>query len=521
MLTLNNPRFAHVTFWTEWLFCVLASGAAASAQQPTSQVLTFTGSIPGQPDGPAAVRLRLYNANPGGVLVFEETQTVTVLSQTFTARIGDATADGVPATSFRDNSSLWIAFALDSAPDMEIGLRTAITSGGYAHAAAVLSSPMVRTVNGLVGDVTLAPGSNVTITPSGSTLTIDATTGLTNVAHDGTLIGNGTDGAPLGVAAPLALTSNQLLAPALSGSNTSSSGSGVFGRSNGGYGVTGFSVSNLGVRGESGGSGAGVYGTSASGEGVSGTTNGGVDVAGVKGEAFGAQGKGVWGVANVSQGMGVRGESTSGAGVSGSSPFGHGVEGFTAIDAGVLGSSGSGNGVQGESTNGIGVYGHSVNGFAVFGDSGSSYAGYFNGKVVINILGATGSMALCRNSQNEIAVCSSSLRYKTDVRSFAGGLDIVRRLRPIAFVWKQGGMQDVGLGAEDVEQVEPLLTFRNDQGDIEGVKYNQLSAVFVSAIQDQQDQIARQQKQITHQQRELAALKALVCKSHLDADPCR
>ena len=65
-----------------------------------------------------------------------------------------------------------------------------------------------------------------------------------------------------------------------------------------------------------------------------------------------------------------------------------------------------------------------------------------------------------------------------------------------------------------MEQVEPLLTFRNDKGEIEGVKYNQLSAVFVNAIRDQQAQIERQQVQIE-------ALKALVCQSHPDADVCR
>jgi len=75
-------------------------------------------------------------------------------------------------------------------------------------------------------------------------------------------------------------------------------------------------------------------------------------------------------------------------------------------------------------------------------------------------------------------------------------------------------MQDVGLGAEDVERVEPLLTFRNDKGEIEGVKYNQLSAMFVNAIREQQAQIERQQVQIE-------ALKGIVCQSHPDADVCR
>jgi hypothetical protein len=135
----------------------------------------------------------------GGSFLFEETQTITVASQSFTVRIGDATAGGVPATLFRDNASLYIAVALDSAPDQETGPRTAITFGGYAHALSCCQSPMVRTVNGLVGDVALAAGQNVTITANGNTLTIAAAgSGLTNVSDDATLLGDGTSSAPSG-----------------------------------------------------------------------------------------------------------------------------------------------------------------------------------------------------------------------------------------------------------------------------------------------------------------------------------
>jgi len=166
---------------------------------------------------------------------------------------------------------------------------------------------------------------------------------------------------------------------------------------------------------------------------------------------------------------------------------------------------------------------------AVFGLSNSQgFAGVFSGRVEVEVLDEAGSTQLCRNFRGGIAACSSSLRYRTDVSPFSGGLDIVQRMRPIAFTWKQGGMRDVGLGSEDVEQVEPLLTFRNDKGEIEGVKYNQLSAVFVNAIRDQQAQIQQQQEEnkrqrerLTAQETELAALKRLVCSSNPDADVCR
>jgi hypothetical protein len=156
------------------------------------------------------------------------------------------------------------------------------------------------------------------------------------------------------------------------------------------------------------------------------------------------------------------------------------------------------------------------------------------------------NLSLCTTNtggnQNIVGLCSSSLRYKTNVQSFRRGLDILTRLQPISFDWKAAGTHDVGLAAEDVAKVEPLLTFRNDKGEIEGVKYNQLSAVFINAFKEQQAQIGAQQEQLKRQeeqiqrqeeqarqqraafaaqQQQLNALKALVCRSHHRASVCK
>src|SRR5204863_180996 len=122
-----------------------------------------------------------------------------------------------------------------------------------------------------------------------------------------------------------------------------------------------------------------------------------------------------------------------------------------------------------------------------------------NGLIRVNSLGAAGATLLCRNGSNQISTCSSSIRYKTAITPFTGGLAIVKRLRPIRFIWKQGGAGDIGFGAEEVAQVEPLFTFTNDEGEIEGVKYDRISVVLVNAIKEQQTQIAQQQAQITTQ----------------------
>jgi hypothetical protein len=122
-------------------------------------------------------------------------------------------------------------------------------------------------------------------------------------------------------------------------------------------------------------------------------------------------------------------------------------------------------------------------------------------------LGAGGVTQLCRNPLNQISSCSSSLRYKTNIQPFSGGLSLIQRLRPITFDWKQGGMHDVGFGAEDVAAVEPLLVIHNEQGQVEGVKYDRISVALVNALQEQQEQIKRQQQ-------EIELLKRIVLRRH-------
>jgi hypothetical protein len=95
--------------------------------------------------------------------------------------------------------------------------------------------------------------------------------------------------------------------------------------------------------------------------------------------------------------------------------------------------------------------------------------------------------------------CSSSIRYKQNIQNYTPGLDLVRRLRPVSFNWKANNDADFGLVAEEVAEVEPLLTTRNEKGEIQGVKYDRVGVVLINAVGEQQTQIESQQKQIDEQ----------------------
>jgi len=141
---------------------------------------------------------------------------------------------------------------------------------------------------------------------------------------------------------------------------------------------------------------------------------------------------------------------------------------------------------------------------------------------------AAGGTDVCFDFAGQVGFCSSSLRYKTSVESYGGGLDIVRRLRPITFRWKDGGVEDVGFGAEEVADVESRLVLRNKDGRIEGVKYRQITTVLVNAVKEQQAQIEAQKNQIDAQgkvidelQQQVEGLKKIFCATNQTAEICK
>ena len=140
------------------------------------------------------------------------------------------------------------------------------------------------------------------------------------------------------------------------------------------------------------------------------------------------------------------------------------------------------------------------------------------GTIRLNTLLAGTGVSMCRSAPSGIIVdCNaSSARYKNDILSLRRGLDLMLRLRPVSFSWKSDGQRDIGLVAEEVNQVEPLLVTRNEQGEVEGVRYDRLGVVLLNAAQEQQAQALNQQAQIEKQQKMIEQLQAEVLQLRRD-----
>ena len=169
----------------------------------------------------------------------------------------------------------------------------------------------------------------------------------------------------------------------------------------------------------------------------------------------------------------------------------------------------------------------SGSGFLSISSTVTTVTGFFN----IGSLYSGGTNQLCYSGSSSpfsLAQCSSSIRYKKDVENFSSGLDLVKRLRPVTFTWKSNNQRDLGFVAEEVNAVEPLMTTYNEKGEVEGVKYDRISAALVNAVNEQQTEITlqketieRQTEQLQNQQRQIDALKQIVCAANPNTAVCR
>jgi hypothetical protein len=129
-----------------------------------------------------------------------------------------------------------------------------------------------------------------------------------------------------------------------------------------------------------------------------------------------------------------------------------------------------------------------------------------NGQVQIDSWGVVGATTTVCEAGNILALCSSSIRYKENVKNFDRGLDDLMRMRPVKFKWKDRDENDFGLIAEEMSDIDPLYVTYHD-GRIQGVKYSQLTAVIINAVKEQQEEIADLKQQI-------ADLKAAIAGRH-------
>ena len=421
----------------------------------------------------------------------------------------------------------------------------------------------VATLNGLSGAVTLAAGANITITPSGNTLTIagpdlvsgglpSGTTGQT-LYHDGTrwaassaLTNTGTKIAisgTLGLPTTTALNGQILVGskpflhnygPALAGNTFVGEDSGNF--TMGGPGTDdGMFNTAFGARGLRANT-TGKYNTTAGWWSMASNTTGYANTAsGYQSLVLNTTGRDNTATGSLTLASNTTGSQNT-AGGSGSLSHSTGdnntASGFASLAANTTGNSNTASGATSLklATTGSGntAFG-SAAGDTITTGSQNTFVGGNADATVGDLTNATAIGASASvDASNKVRIGNTAVnviggqvawsnlsdaRAKRDIRELDLGLDLILALRPVRFRMIEGnGRVDLGFLAQDVEMLlgnrYNVLGVGGDADRTLSLRYTDFIAPLVKAVQEQQEQIEAQRGEIDLLKAKLAELEA-------------
>jgi trimeric autotransporter adhesin len=103
-----------------------------------------------------------------------------------------------------------------------------------------------------------------------------------------------------------------------------------------------------------------------------------------------------------------------------------------------------------------------------------------------NIFNATSTngIGVLVNSNGKLGTTTSSRRFKEEIKPMDQGSEALFALKPVSFRYKKdidpAGTSQLGLVAEDVEQVNPALVMRDKEGKPYSVRYDQVNAMLLN-----------------------------------------
>jgi len=148
------------------------------------------------------------------------------------------------------------------------------------------------------------------------------------------------------------------------------------------------------------------------------------------------------------------------------------------------------------------------------GTTGTQSKAFIAGIYGISVSGS----AVVVNSSGQLGVVVSSERFKTDIAPIGPDSAKLQALRPVKFHLKTdpNGAVQYGLIAEEVAKVYPELVIRDENGRIDGVRYDELAPMLLNEMQEQQKVVAAraavQDAKIAQLQEQLSGIQAALVK---------
>jgi hypothetical protein len=355
----------------------------------------------------------------------------------------------------------------------------------------------VNTVNSLSGDVTLAPGTGVSITPGGNTLTIGTNATSSNTPN--TIVRR--DGTGSFTAATIGLTGNLTL-PATS----STAGNIVQGATRV---LHTFGTNNLFV-----GAGAGNYTMTGTGSNtavgvnaLSSNTSGDFNTACGAGALLSSTGS-----ANTATGVNALADTTSGSANT--------ALGVDALSNNTLGSFNIAIGKDAGDFLTIGSFNIDIGNHGVAGEAGTIRIGSllqtraFLAGVRGVATGAADGLPVLVDSNGQLGTISSSASVKRQIADVGEASSSLLKLRPVSFLYRNDteGIRQYGLIAEEVARVMPELVQFSETGAAETVRYHFLAPLLLNELQREQQRNEEQESRIEKLLARLDALEGRVAE---------
>jgi Chaperone of endosialidase len=135
---------------------------------------------------------------------------------------------------------------------------------------------------------------------------------------------------------------------------------------------------------------------------------------------------------------------------------------------------------------------------------------------IAGISGATvpTGVAVIVDANGHLGTTTSSARFKEAIKPMDKASEAIHALKPVTFRYKPkldpDGIPQFGLVAEDVENVNPALVARDDQGKPYTVRYEAVNAMLLNEFLKEHRKVESLEKAMAEQQKENAAMRAML-----------
>jgi trimeric autotransporter adhesin len=145
----------------------------------------------------------------------------------------------------------------------------------------------------------------------------------------------------------------------------------------------------------------------------------------------------------------------------------------------------------------------------------------------ISGVAVAGGVGVIIDNNGHMGTVVSSARYKDAIKSMDKVSEAILALKPVTFHYKHevdpGGIPQFGLVAEDVEEVNPDLVARDEEGKPYTVRYEAVNAMLLNEFLKEHRKVEQERKDfeaaIARQQKQIDALTAGLQKVSAQVEP--